>query len=60
MNGNEYQYYNDNSTYIINYINGEKNGIFREYDYNGNLMFEGEHLNGQKMEKERNIIKKEN
>ena len=30
------------------YINGEKNGKFIEYDVYGNLFFEGEYLNGKK------------
>ena len=40
---------------IIYELNNE-NGFMKEYDDNGNLIFEGEHLNGKKMEKEKNII----
>ena len=37
---------------------GEKNGLGKEYKLNGNiLLFEGEYLNGKKMEKEKNIMK---
>ena len=31
------------------YLNGEKNGLGKEYYENGNLRFEGEYLNGMKM-----------
>ena len=30
------------------YLNGERNGIGKEYDDNGKLIFEGEYLNGKK------------
>ena len=37
---------------------GDKNGKGKEYILNTNiLIFEGEYLNGKKMEKEKNIIK---
>jgi len=32
------------------------NGLFKEYDYNGKLKFEGEYLNGKRNGKEKNII----
>ncbi len=28
-------------------INGQRTGIVREYDSNGNLLYEGEYINGQ-------------
>ena len=31
-------------------------GKVKEYNHNGDLLFEGEHLNGEKMEKEKNIL----
>ncbi len=34
----------------------EKNGKGREYYTDGDLKFEGEYLNGKKMEKEKNIF----
>ena len=34
----------------------KKNGKGKEYYPNGNLRFEGEYLNGKKMEKEKNVI----
>ena len=30
------------------YLNGERNGKGKEYDYNGELKFEGEYLNGNR------------
>ena len=36
---------------------GKKNGKGKEYNYyNGLVLFEGEYLNGKKMEKEKNIM----
>ena len=37
-------------------MNGIKNGKGKEYNNNGELLFEGEYLNGKKMEKQKNII----
>ena len=34
----------------------EGKGNIKEYDYDGNLLFEGEYLNEKKMEKEKNMI----
>ena len=37
---------------------GERSGLGKEYKLNGNiLLFEGEYINGKKMEKEKNIMK---
>ena len=39
------------------YIIWEKNGIGKEYNgYNRKLLYEGEYLNGKKMEKVKNIM----
>ena len=38
------------------YLNGERNGKGKEYNYDGRLIFEGEYLNGKKTGKEKNII----
>ena len=39
---------------------GERNGIGKEFSLDSNiLLFEGEYLNGKKMEKEKNMIIKE-
>ena len=35
---------------------GEIKGNIKEYDFLGNLTFEGENLKGKKMEKERTIV----
>ena len=35
------------------YLNGQRNGKGKEYDYYGKLKFEGEYLNGQRYEKGR-------
>ena len=43
--------YSDNGELIFEgeYLNGEKNGNGKEYDYNsGKLRFEGKYLNGEK------------
>ena len=34
---------------------GERNGIGKEFNYDGHLIFEGEFKNGKKMEKEKNM-----
>ena len=31
------------------YLNGERNGKGKEYDWTGKLIFEGEYLNGEKI-----------
>ena len=41
---------------IWEYLNGKRNGKCKEYNYNGKLIFEGEYLKGEEMEKEKNII----
>ena len=38
------------------YIVYEENGKGKEYNWNGKLEFEGEYLNGKRMEKEKNIM----
>ena len=30
------------------YLNGERNGKGKEYDYDGKLIFEGEYINGER------------
>ena len=40
------------------YIEYGLNGKGKEYNKEGDLIFEGEYFNGKKMEKEKNIIKK--
>ena len=40
--------------YEIEYLNGCRNEKIKEYNKNGNLLFEGEYLNGNK---EKNIMK---
>ena len=42
--------------FVGDYINGERNGIGKEYYENGKVKFEGKYLCGKKMEKEKNII----
>ncbi|MCK9323530.1 MAG: hypothetical protein RBR05_02650 [Candidatus Methanomethylophilaceae archaeon] len=41
--------YNDGSCYIGTLENGLKNGIGREYDAQGNLIFEGKYCNGSRV-----------
>ena len=41
-------YSQDTLIYEGEYLNGEKNGIGKEYNYHNELEFEGEYLNGQK------------
>ena len=38
------------------YIEYELNGKGKEFNFDGDLLFEGEYLNRKKMEKEKNII----
>ena len=38
-------------------IKGEKNGKRKEYYKEGKVKFEGEYLNGKKMDMEKNIMK---
>ena len=42
------------------YIIYEENGKGKEYNYKGEIDFEGEYLKGVKMEKEKNILKMAN
>ena len=37
-------------------MNGERNGKGKEYIDDGKLMYEGDYLNGKKMEKLKNIM----
>jgi len=38
------------------YLNGERNGKGKKYHHIGELKYEGEYLNGEKMEEVKNII----
>ena len=38
------------------YLNGERNGKRKEFDFDGKIHFEGEYLHGKRMEKEKNMI----
>ena len=54
-NGKEYKY--GKLIYIGGFSNGKRNGKGKEYNYDdGKLIFEGEYLNGKKMEIAQNII----
>ena len=44
----EYYEYDDTLKFEGIYLNGERNGKGKEYDYEGRLDFEGEYLNGEK------------
>ena len=44
----EYYSLNNKVKYIGEYLNGERNGKGKEFDYNENLVFEGEYSNGKK------------
>ena len=43
-----YSSYNDKLIIECEYLNGKKNGIYKEYDNNGTLIIECEYLNGKK------------
>ena len=49
-NGNVYikKYFLEKLIFEGEYLNGEKYGIIKEYDINGNIKFEGEYLNGKR------------
>ena len=49
--GKEYSLFNCKLLYEGEYLNGEKNGFGKEYDIKGNLAFEGEFKNGNKVKK---------
>ena len=42
-----YNAYNDNLIIKCEYLNGKRNGKYKEYDNNGTLRFDGEYLNGK-------------
>ena len=42
--GKEYNGHYDKLIYECEYLNGERNGKGKEYEYNGELKFEGEYL----------------
>jgi len=44
--------FNNNIVYELE----KRKGYVKEYDFFGNIIFEGEYLNGMKMEKGKNII----
>ena len=44
----EYDYENGNLIFEGEYLNGEKNGKGKEYNYFGKLIYEGEYLNGKR------------
>ena len=44
----EYHYSEDFLLYEGEYLNGERNGQGKEYDYDGKLIFEGEYLKGKR------------
>ena len=47
------EYKDDQLIYEGGFMNGERNGIGKEYDYNKQLIFEGEYLEGRKNGKEK-------
>ena len=47
--------YDPNGNIVFKMINGEGNG--KEYDYEGNLIYEGEYLNGVKSVKGKEYLK---
>ena len=49
-------YFADMSKFEEEYLNEKRNGIGKDYWSNGKLEFEGEYINGKKMEKEKNMI----
>ena len=46
--GKEYDSYNDELLYEGEFINGKRNGKWKEYDGIGRLRYEGEYLNGKR------------
>ena len=44
----EYYWLNGKLKYEGEYLNGQRNGKVKEYNYKGKLIFEGEYLNGRK------------
>ena len=46
--GKEYLKLSDKLLYEGEYLNGERNGIGKEYDSDDNLIYEGEYLNREK------------
>ena len=46
--GKEYNSFNDNLVYEGEYLNGERNGKGKEYNWSGKIIFEGEYLNNIK------------
>jgi len=61
-NGNVYikKYFLEKLIFEGEYLNGEKNGIIKEYDINGNIKFEGEYLNGKRNGKGKEYYKNHN
>ena len=61
-NGNVYikKYFLEKLVFEGEYLNGEKNGIIKEYDINGNIKFEGEYLNGKRNGKGKEYYKNHN
>ena len=46
--GKEYSSYNDELLFDGEYLNGNRNGKGKDYDFNGKLLFLGEYLNGKR------------
>ena len=42
------EYINNKLIYEGEYLNRERSGVGNEYDFNGNILFEDENLNGKK------------
>ena len=47
-NGIGKKYYKNKLDYVGDYLDGKRSGKGEEYNYNGNLIFEGEYLNGKR------------
>ena len=47
-NGIGKKYYKNRLDYVGDYLNGKRNGKGEEYNYNGNLLFKGEYLDGKR------------
>ena len=46
--GKEYDAYNDRIIYKGEYLNGERNGKGKEYNYNNELIFKGNYIKGKR------------
>ena len=60
LNNKEYQEINNKLIFEGGYLNGERNGKGKEYNFDNKIIFEGEYINGERWKGKERIYKENN